>query len=173
MRFELIVDGTRHDVELEMGKLVTVNIGGESFQAMVERTEEGMWVVLGGNKYKINIEESQVSVDGKKHGVEVRNFRRGRASWSHAEKAVDKTDAKTSVDKITRSEGMIYPPMPGRIISIKVKEGDAVSVGTPLLVLEAMKMQNEISSPVEGKVVEVKSSEGSLVDVSDMLILIQ
>ncbi len=173
MRFDLIIDGKSHDVELEVGKLVAVKIGGDSFRAMVERTQEGIWVVLGGNKYKIDIDESHVSVDGRKHNVEVRNFRRGRASWSYAKEAIDEAEAKASVDKIARTEGMVYPPMPGRVISIKVKEGDPVSLGTPLLVLEAMKMQNEISSPISGKVIEIKTSEGSLVDVGDMLILIQ
>ncbi len=173
MRFDLIVDGETHDVELEIGKLVTVSTGGESFHVMVERTDEGMWAVLGGSKYKIDIEESQISVDGRKHTVEVRNFRRGRPSWYYEKEATDEAEAKASVDKIARIEGMVYPPMPGRVISIKVKEGDSVTVGTPLLVLEAMKMQNEISSPIEGRVVEVKASEGSLVDVGDMLIHIQ
>ncbi len=173
MRFDLIVDGKAHDVELEVGKLVTVSTGGESFHVMVERTDEGMWVVLGGSKYKIDIDESHVSVDGKKHNVEVRNFRRGRPSWYYARKATDEAEAKVDADKMARTEGMVYPPMPGRVISIKVKEGDPVTVGTPLLVLEAMKMQNEISSPIDGKVVEIKTAEGSLVDVGDMLLLIQ
>lgn len=173
MRFDLIVDGKAHDVELEIGKLVTVNTGGESYHVMVERTDEGMWVVLGGNKYKVDIEKSHILVDGRKHNVEVRNFRRGRPSWYYAKESADEAEAKASVDKIARTEGMIHPPMPGRVISIKVKEGDSVTVGTPLLLLEAMKMQNEISSPIDGKVVEITVSEGSLVDVGDMLILIQ
>ena len=172
MRFDLIVDGKAHDVELEIGKLVTVNTGGESYHVMVERTDEGMWVVLGGNKYKIDIEESHVSVDGRKHNVEVKNFRRGRPSWYYAKEAVDKAEAKASVEKIARTEGMVCPPMPGRVISVKVKEGDSVTVGTPLLVLEAMKMQNEVSSPIDGKVIEVRTSEGSLVDMEDILILV-
>lgn len=173
MRFDLIIDGRPHNVELEIGKLVTVNTDGETFQAMVERTSDGLWVVLGGNKYKIGIGRSQISIDGVRHHVEVDNFRRGRPSWYYGREVEGEGEARKPVDKIARTEGMIYPPMPGRVISIKVKSGDSVVVGTPLLVLEAMKMQNEISSPLDGKVVEVKTSEGSLVDVGDVLILIQ
>jgi biotin carboxyl carrier protein len=82
-------------------------------------------------------------------------------------------EEKKPADKIVSKEGMVHPPMPGRVISIKVKVGDSVKVGSPLMVLEAMKMQNEIASPREGKVVEIRTSEGSLVDVGDVLVLIQ
>ena len=69
-------------------------------------------------------------------------------------------------------EGMIHPPMPGRVISIKVKEGDSVKMGSPLLVLEAMKMQNEIVSNIDGVVREIRVSEGDLVESSEVLIVI-
>ena len=69
-------------------------------------------------------------------------------------------------------EGIIHPPMPGRVISIKVKEGDSVKIGSPLLVLEAMKMQNEVISNLDGVVREIRVSEGDLVESGDVLVVI-
>ncbi|MEE9224418.1 MAG: biotin/lipoyl-containing protein [Thermoplasmata archaeon] len=173
MRFNLIIDGRDHEVELEIGKAVTVKADGETFHAIVEKTEKGVWVVVGGNKYKIDISDSQVLVDGQKHHIQVRNLRRGRPSWSHKTVVKGEDEEKEPGDKNVNKEGMVHPPMPGRVVSIKVKVGDSVKMGSPLLVLEAMKMQNEISSPREGKVVEIRTSEGSLVDVGDVLLIIQ
>ncbi|MEE9116314.1 MAG: biotin/lipoyl-containing protein [Thermoplasmata archaeon] len=173
MRFNLIIDGRDHEVELEIGKAVTVKADGETFHAIVERTEKGVWVVVGGNKYKVDISDSQVLVNGQKHHIQVRNLRRGRPSWSHKALVKGEDEEKKPGDKIVNKEGMVHPPMPGRVVSIKVKVGDSVNVGSPLLVLEAMKMQNEIVSTRDGKIVEIRTSEGSLVDLGDVLVLIQ
>jgi glutaconyl-CoA/methylmalonyl-CoA decarboxylase subunit gamma len=55
----------------------------------------------------------------------------------------------------------IVPPMPGRVIEVKVGEGDRVAKGDVLLVLEAMKMRNEIASPVAGTVRGLRASAGT------------
>ena len=62
--------------------------------------------------------------------------------------------------------------MPGRVVSIKVKEGDSVKTGSPILVLEAMKMQNEVISNIDGVVREIRVSEGDLVESGDVLVVI-
>jgi pyruvate carboxylase subunit B len=63
--------------------------------------------------------------------------------------------------------------MAGRIISIKVKKGDQVKVGSVLCVLEAMKMENEIASPKNGVVEDVKVQEGKAVNEGDVLMMIK
>lgn len=62
--------------------------------------------------------------------------------------------------------------MPGRITSILVKPGEEVSVGTPLVILEAMKMQNEIVSHKAGHVTSIKVQEGDTVKKDDVLLQI-
>lgn len=66
----------------------------------------------------------------------------------------------------------VEAPMPGSIVSIKVKNGDTVKEGDVLCVLEAMKMENEIMAPKAGKVVAVCTSQGAAVQTGDALISI-
>lgn len=61
-------------------------------------------------------------------------------------------------------------PMPGTILDIKVKPGDAVSAGQVLLILEAMKMENEIAAPSAGTVDTIPVAKGSAVNAGDILV---
>ncbi|WP_457750853.1 biotin/lipoyl-containing protein, partial [Thermococcus sp.] len=67
-------------------------------------------------------------------------------------------------------EGVVTAPMPGKILRILVKEGDEVKTGQGLLVLEAMKMENEVSSPKDGIVKRILVTEGDTVDSGQALI---
>lgn len=64
----------------------------------------------------------------------------------------------------------VKAPMPGLIIDLKVNPGDEVKVGDPLLILEAMKMENILKSPGEGKVKSVKVEKGQSVEKGQILI---
>ena len=64
-------------------------------------------------------------------------------------------------------------PMPGTILSVNVAAGDAVKRGQVLMILEAMKMENEIMCPCDGKVVSVNTSKGSSVESGTLLCVIQ
>ncbi len=165
MKFNLLIDGQNYDVELRKGKMATVWVGNETFQADVKKTEDGLKVLLDEKEFFVNVNHSHVSINGHNHKVEVRNVRRGRPAHTG--------DGSFDRDENTMSEeGTIYPPMPGRVMAIKVKEGDEVKIGSPVLILEAMKMQNEIVSPVDGTVKEVRASEGALVEAKDVLVVI-
>ncbi len=63
-------------------------------------------------------------------------------------------------------------PMAGKIVSVRVKKGDAVKMGAVLCVLEAMKMENEIGAPRAGAVQEVNVAEGSSVSEGDVLFVV-
>jgi len=66
----------------------------------------------------------------------------------------------------------IASPMPGTILDIKCKEGDAVKKGDVLLILEAMKMENEIVAPADGAVQQVLVNKGASVNSGDVMIVI-
>ena len=66
----------------------------------------------------------------------------------------------------------INAPMPGKILTVKVKPGDSIKRGDVVIILEAMKMQNEIMAPSDGKVAEVRVSAGSTASSGDVLIVL-
>jgi biotin carboxyl carrier protein len=68
--------------------------------------------------------------------------------------------------------GKIQALMPGRITGILVREGEGVEAGTPLLVLEAMKMQNEITSPAAGTIASIQLHEGESVKRGSVLLVL-
>ena len=62
--------------------------------------------------------------------------------------------------------------MPGKILSVNVKSGDKVEAGDVLLILEAMKMQNEIMAPEDGTVSEVRVNAGDTVSTGDVMVIL-
>lgn len=66
----------------------------------------------------------------------------------------------------------VAAPMPGNIIRVDVAQGDAVKAGQILVILEAMKMENEIVAPKDGTVAQVVTSKGSVVDTGAPLVII-
>ncbi len=67
----------------------------------------------------------------------------------------------------------IAAPMPGKVVRLLVAEGDHVEPGQGLIVVEAMKMQNEMKSPKTGVVVEIKTKDGATVAAGEILIVIE
>ena len=73
-----------------------------------------------------------------------------------------------------KGEGQeITAPMPGNILKVNKQAGDKVAKNEPILVLEAMKMENEIVSPIDGIVTSIMVSTGQFVDVSEVLFTVQ
>ena len=92
--------------------------------------------------------------------------------------AVPSTDshpsvAKTSNPSAPKGGGTIKSPLPGVVLNVFVKEGDTVSIGQKLLVLEAMKMENNIEADKGGRVVSLKKNKGDSVMEGDVLIVIE
>ncbi|HDN81014.1 MAG TPA: biotin/lipoyl-binding protein, partial [Chloroflexi bacterium] len=76
-------------------------------------------------------------------------------------------------EKAPEGEGVIKAIMPGKIIAVKVKEGDRVNKGDVVCILEAMKMENEIQAPKPGVIKEVRISPGDDVEMNQVLVVIE
>ncbi len=70
-------------------------------------------------------------------------------------------------------QGIISSPMPGKVIKVNVKEGEHVSTGITLAVVEAMKMENPICAPADGTVKEIKVKEKDVVEADQLLVIIE
>lgn len=136
---------------------------------------------INGNDYEVEIinvddETAEVSVNGEKYSVEIEK----KIQVSKTPKLVrsvaapstdiDKSVAKTSKPTEQKGVGFIKSPLPGVILGVDVNVGDNVKIGQRLLVLEAMKMENNINSDKNGKVVSIKVKPGDNVLEGDLLI---
>jgi glutaconyl-CoA decarboxylase len=152
MRFRLVVDGDPHEVEVtpaERGHLVKVD--GVSYRATARRTPKAAVVRLGRRSIWIRLLGDRAVVAGSPHRIEIPEILDADVEASRRVAAVPVRIAE------------VRPPMPGRIVRILVEEGSHVSKGQTLLVLEAMKMQNEIPAPEDAIVREVRVAEGESV----------
>jgi biotin carboxyl carrier protein len=92
-----------------------------------------------------------------------------KAEAPKAEAPKAKTPAKAAGSK----DGLVSSPMPGTISDILVREGDRVKKGQVLIMLEAMKMQNEIMSGYDGVVASIHTTKGASVNAGDPLVSVQ
>lgn len=118
-----------------------------------------------------------ISVNGKKYEVEVEEVGGASAPVSAPKSAAPapKPAAPAAAKPAAKAappagSTVVKAPMPGTIVSIKVNAGDTVKKGDVLVILEAMKMENEIMAPQDGKVVAVNASNGASVNTGDALI---
>lgn len=109
-------------------------------------------------KYKVN-------VNGTSYEVEI-ELVSGESGASAPVKAQEPVKAAGEGEQVTS-------PMPGTILDVKVKVGDSVKKGQVLIVLEAMKMENEIMAGTDGTVTSVAVSKGASVTTGDMLLTIK
>ena len=112
-------------------------------------------------KYRINI-------NGKAYEVEVEEMGEVQAPSSNAQ--TDTADSSPAPKTSSGTAEAISAPMPGTIVDIKVREGDAVKSGQVIMVLEAMKMENEIVAPKDGKIVAIKAAKGASVSSGEALL---
>ena len=122
-----------------------VTVDGEEFEVDVELTDSGWEVSIEGEVFFIEFEDSR------------NKFTRKRKAASISRK--DTT-------------GAISSAIPGKVVSIAVSEGMRVSSGEVVLILEAMKMQNEIKSPIDGIVKEINCTPGERVEGNVTLVRI-
>lgn len=166
MKYWITVNGRPHEVDVteRLGELV-VAVDGETLDITYEEVDQLGQVALfvGGRSHAMSIEgdEAEVSatIDGHLYTVELEDERE-RAAHA-AERAA------------AAGGGVVKSIMPGIVVQLLVAEGDSVTEGQPLLILEAMKMQNEIAASADGLVAQLHVAEGEPVESGAKLVTIE
>jgi biotin carboxyl carrier protein len=164
MKLEIELGGKRHLVELaQIGQrlrctidgvpqeadavtiapgIYSILVDGDSFEARVEPDGRGLRLIVGNNEWRAEVRDP-------------REWRRNRSRTAEAE-----------------GRQQVLAPMPGKIVRVLVGAGDTVEAKQGLLVVEAMKMQNEIRSPRSGTVECLMVTEGQTVNAGEVLAII-
>jgi len=122
-------------------------------------------VIVDGEKFEVDIEKNgdswNVEIEGKKFSIKI-------------DQKTSKNQSKSRKGRGKRKKsGKISSSIPGKIVSLNVKLGDQVEQGQVVMILEAMKMQNEILAPLSGKIVEVNCESGDSIEANMPLIVIE
>lgn len=125
----------------------------------------------------------RITVEGKSYEVEVEELDSPDGARPPSRQAAPKPSAPAqgpagpaaapSAPGPAQGAGDVTAPMSGKVIALKVDQGDSVRQGDLLLILEAMKMENEIRSPQAGQVSEIFVQEGASVNSADQLMRIE
>ena len=121
-------------------------------------------VIVDGEELEVEIEV----VDGKWLATVM-----GKTFTIEIPDATPTVQKKRSSGKKKKKSGTVSANIPGKIVTIEVKEGQQVSEGQVVLILEAMKMQNEIQAPVNGTVISVNCGEGDSIEANVPLVVIE
>ncbi|MBS0527640.1 MAG: acetyl/propionyl/methylcrotonyl-CoA carboxylase subunit alpha [Proteobacteria bacterium] len=138
------------------GGSLSLELPGGTIEANVRRGEDGRLAVRLGNDTFTAAVVRRAANDG---GIDYTLFADGA---SRRLRLVDPLDV-TQYESVATGDGSVRSPLPGKIIDLRVKPGDTVSRGQPLLVLEAMKMEHTLAAPADGKVKSVRYAVGEQV----------
>ncbi len=143
----VIVDGRSHQVDLkciDSDSLFSLLLDNQSFEIFVERHGRDYQVMLNGEMHVVHVEDERL------------------ARLSRIGGRADKPMSKV----------VIKAPMPGLVVAVSAEAGRPVKAGQGLVILEAMKMENEIRAPRDGVVKSVRVSAGQVVEKDQVLVVI-
>jgi biotin carboxyl carrier protein len=166
MKYEIVINGERRIVEFTPqtngASRVAFTVDARLVEADALRISRGVYsILLGGRSLEVTVEETSsgllLRTKGRELQLEIfdpRSWRRGRGAGIELE-----------------GRQQLVAPMPGKIVRVLVAAGQQVTAGQGLLVIEAMKMQNEVRSPKSGSVEKV-AREGQTVNAGEVLAIV-
>ena len=158
------------------GETVPIEVTGEAGRYRVivgddagsdvdaRQVAEGIWsILIGGASHIVDVSEedgvSLVEVDGESYSIRVEEETR--------------YIIRTRGGKVGAGGQVLKAPMPGKVVLVEVQVGQIVAAGDGLIVLEAMKMENEFRAAAAGTVVEIRVEAGQAVNLGDVLVVIE
>lgn len=166
MKFEIVINGAKRSAEFtppkDVGPRAALTVDGRAVEADAVQISHGTYsILIGGRSIEASVEETPagllVRANGREFQIEIvdpRAWKRGRGGGVGLE-----------------GRQQLLAPMPGKIVRVLVAVGQQVESGQGLLVIEAMKMQNEVRAPKSG-VVERVAREGQTVNAGEILAVV-
>ncbi len=150
--------GTQRDAAVKYVVLVNGSPAEAASGDLIE-VEPGLFSgIHNGRVFEVRVEGDRVTVNGRRATVEIedpRQFRKGAVAANGAGRAV------------------LRATMPGKVVRLLVNVGDAIEAGQGVLIVEAMKMQNEVKSPRAGTVTQIKVAAEQTVNAGAELAVIE
>jgi biotin carboxyl carrier protein len=148
----LLLDGSRFRYQREGGEAI------EREYSLAELSPGCYSVLIEGRSYQGIVAGGEIRVNGRAFAVEIFDPRGMRGRTAGASGAGPQS---------------ITSPMPGKVVRVLVQEGDTVEAGQGLVVVEAMKMQNEMKSPKAGRVARLNAQADATVVAGEVLVVIE
>ncbi|HUZ97599.1 MAG TPA: biotin/lipoyl-containing protein [Edaphobacter sp.] len=159
----LEVEGKKRRVELPSSVLdgaMECIVDGKLIAANARMLQPGiMSLVIEGRQYRCVLDGDSVLIDGRRFAFEVNDPR--------------SLQGRRSAGRGAAGPRAVKAPMPGRVVRVLTVVGDEVAEQQGVIVIEAMKMQNELKSPKAGKVVRVAVAVGDTVGAGDVLVVVE
>ena len=168
MKLNAELAGLNHTIALQRdGDQLSAQIDDRRYELVLRESPDGGFLLIDGNSlHHIRVSASQeqpghftVYLHGVSHEVTIvdpKRLRSGQATGSH-----------------DHGEAQIRATMPGKVVRVLVEPGTQVEAGAGIVVVEAMKMQNELKTPKAGKVAKLSATVGETVNAGDVLAVIE
>jgi len=155
-KFKLVLEGVPYEIERK-GELILVN-GIEFPWAIKDNT-----VTVGGNAHTVDVRGTSATVDGIAFPMEAQGLEEPKPGKVR----------KVASTAAAEAAGAVTAIMPGLVIKINKKEGERVEEGEVVIILEAMKMQNELHAKRAGVIKQINVKQGESVEIRQVLAIIE
>ena len=151
MKFKALINDREEEVSLERaGRRVSARVGGRHYELEVRELEPESYLFFLGDRVR------EFRVDERIKIIDPKRLRSGQNSDGHHHGVAE-----------------IVAPMPGKVVKVQVEAGTPVEKGAGVIVVEAMKMQNEMKAPRAGVLVSVNVKPGDTVNAGDVLAVLE
>lgn len=167
MKLKAAIAGKDYAVELRVnGERVVADLAGHSYDLELRATNGGYLLIHNGRVFDCRVEGRPES--GKTVDVTV-------GAQRFAVTVTDPKRLRSGIGAVSAADGAarILAPMPGKVVRVMTEVGAQIESGAGVMVVEAMKMQNEMRSPKAGKVVALNVEAGATVNAGDVLAVIE
>jgi biotin carboxyl carrier protein len=164
MRCDAQINGRHSLIEVdERDGRTLARVDGRSYDIQVAQPENGSYLIFVDTR----VYETRVSsADSKTFDVDI-------GGHLFAVELIDPRRRRVAADHSESGQQYLKAPMPGKVVKILLGPGDEVAAGQGVIVVEAMKMQNEVKSTRPGRVSEIRVAEGDTVNGNQILAVIE